>query len=225
MVMFHVKQFALLLLLAGLAWGQEVKRPTMDVDGGGVATSLGCLTGSVLASAAMPLGYDAAGLTTASGQETDGPSSGTSHISSRIFQTWESPGVAYTSLTLNVNSASNGYLYFSTPQTGSACVGYSLNGGASWTNIRCDSTGAGWTQRTDTITLSASQDLSMLRVGVCTRGSPGVPKASLDPGADDVTVWDIWTAANTPPTPPSPPSPSGGGSSAGNAHRSGVIVF
>jgi hypothetical protein len=218
--MFHVKQFALIFLLSALCVGQEVRRPTTDADAGAIALTLGCTAGTNIASAAMPNAYDASGLTTASNQTTEGASSATSYNQTRVFRTWQAKSMAYTSLTLNINSQSDGYNNFAPPQRGAACLGYSLNSGVSWTNIRCDTTGSGWARTTDTITLSASQDLATVQVGICTQGSPGVPKVSLDPGADDVTIWDIWTASNAPA-----PTPAGTGSSAGNAHRTGVILF
>jgi hypothetical protein len=117
----------------------------------------------------MPNAYDAAGLSTSSNQFTSGGLN-QRKFETRIFMTWQIRGNNYSALTLNINSASAGYL--SGNGTGAACVNYSVNNGRTWTKVRCDGA-LGWPQTTDTIVLSASQDLTKLRVAICTEGDSG----------------------------------------------------
>jgi hypothetical protein len=209
-----MKLLLAVLLMCGSMAAQEIRRPTVDLDGGAVA--LGCLPGTNASSTSMPLSYDSAGLATSSTQGRGGSSSAALY-STRVFTAWQSTGNTYSSLTLSVSSAGLGYDSMG-GAVGSACLVYSTDSGASWTSIRCDA-GPGWLQVTDTITLSATQNLANLRVGVCTQGNKGVSKVELDPGFDEITIWDIWTSGAT-------AAPSGGnGSSAGNAQRGAVIIF
>lgn len=210
-------RYLLVLLLCSLCYGQDLKRPTADVSQ--ATTGIGC-TGSNTGSSAMTNAYDAAGLTTSSTISIAGSTS-SSRYGTRIFSTWQRADGSYSALTLNINSSSGGN---SGDMPGEACVAYSLNNGSTWTSVRCDSS-SGWDRRTDTITLSASQDLSQLKVGVCAsgqRGSAGNPSKGIDPifpGSDSVTVWDIWTVGTT------SAAAAGTGNTSGLAARRAVLVF
>jgi hypothetical protein len=76
------------------------------------------------------LAYDAAGQATSVNLLRHGGRFNTV-LGSKVFYTWQSPINAYTALTLNVNSSSNGYTTFS--NFGAACIMYSLDNGANWT--------------------------------------------------------------------------------------------
>lgn len=175
------------LVFGCLAVGQEIKRPTADVDGGN-NTKLGC-AGHNQASSAMPSAYDTAGLSTSSNQFTGGGLNQTK-FETRIFTTWQRRGNNYSALTLNINSASAGYL--SGNSTGAACVNYSVNNGRTWTKVRCDGA-LGWPQTTDTIVVSPGQDLTKLQVAICTEGDSGWGDVNFI-GSDNVLIFDIWTA-------------------------------
>ncbi len=175
------------LLLTCLAPGQEIRRPTTDIDGGN-NTKLGCV-GQNQASSVMSNAYDAAGLATSSNQFTSGGLN-QRKFQTRIFMSWQMAEKNYSALTLNVNSASAGYL--SGNGTGAACVNYSVNNGRTWTKVRCDGA-LGWPQTTDTIVLPAGQDLTKLQVAICTEGDSGGGDADFI-GSDDVRLFDIWTS-------------------------------
>lgn len=192
----------ILILLACSCFAQEIKRPGTDTDSG----NQGCI-GTRLSSSAMPQAYDAAGLSTESDLSAGGTQTA-SNYRARNFSGWTTNGNSYLSLTLNVNSSASP----SGPVQG--CIAYSIDGGVTFTHIRCDS-GSGWTQRTDTISLSASQDLTQIEIEVCVAGlkNPG-GKFSLE----DISIYDIWTSGST------TPQSAGNGSGAGQPHRGLVTV-
>ena len=198
-----ILKLAALLLLALSCQAQELLRPTAEMN---IMSGLGCV-GFNQASGNMPLAYDAAGLTTSSSQSASGTTS-VSHFKARAFITWAPTSNTYSALTLNVNTASAG----STGSDGLAEIDYSINSGTSWTAIR--SSGGGWSQTTDVVTLSAAQDLTKLRVAICVEGDrdPTVP------GSDSIQVFDIWTLGTT-----AAPTP-GIGSGAGLPGRSIIII-
>lgn len=195
----------LVLLVASLS-AQEIKRPTTDTDSG----NYGCF-GTRDVSRIMTKAYDAAGLSTFASIVASGSMTGP-RLQARLFSGWTAASSGYVALTLNVNSFSDGFI---SGGGGTACIKYSIDGGTSFTTLRCD-TGPGWVQTTDTVILSPSQDLTKLRVGMCASGSKG--NADRDPGEDDILAWDIWTSGTT------NPQPAGNGSSAGQAHRGIVSV-
>jgi len=175
------------LRFAALAAGQEIGRPTADIDGGN-NRKLGCV-GENQPSSARPNAYDAAGLSTGSNQFTSGGLN-QRKFQTRIFVSWQMAEKNYSALTLNINSASAGYL--SGNGTGAACVNYSVNEGRTWTKVRCDGA-LGWPQTTDTIVLPAGQDLTKLQVAICTEGDSGGGDADFI-GSDNVRLFDIWTS-------------------------------
>lgn len=201
---------ALVLLLCTLAFAQqqEILRPTSDIDPGKL-TNLGCSTIGNVASSTMKLSYDAAGLTTGSSLQVSGDSNA-SHSSTRSFLNWQSTSNAYSALTLNINAQ------FSGSGSGTGCVKYSIDGGSTYTTAHCDSAN-GFARQTYTFTLSATQNLSKLRVSACGFGGKGNAHAEIDPGDEEITIYDIWTSG----TNPSPAS--GNGSTAGQAHRAVVV--
>jgi hypothetical protein len=207
-----MKRWLVLLLLTSLSWGQELKRPTAE-DSGATASSIGC-SGVATASSAMPLSWDASGLSTQSPQTVIKAYKGT-QSKTRRFLTWGAGGT-YTALTLNINSQSAGWVSQSMGAgEGSACMAYSLDGGHVWTSIACDS-GAGWAQQTFSVTLSPTQNLTTVQVGVCVGGS--ALGGFGDVGGDVMNVYDIWTLGTT------NSAPVGNGSTSGLPHRGVVVV-
>jgi hypothetical protein len=211
-----MKKLIVLLLLPILVFGQssEIRRPTADIDGGtsnwvvthcqfGVASTLGD----------VHLAYDAAGQATSVNLLRHGGRFNTV-LGSKVFYTWQSPINAYTALTLNVNSSSNGYTTFS--NFGAACIMYSLDNGANWIEIVCDDSGRGWPQTTNIITLSPTQDLSKLRVGACVYGDSGEGVLGAG-GGDNILLFDIWTNGTT--------SGSSVTGSATQGRRNAIFVF
>lgn len=202
-------------LSATICCAQEIKRPTANVDSS--STGSGCF-GTQQTSPSMALSIDSAGLTTAAALSVSG--SGTcpprqtctlkQFFQKRLFNSWQTTANTYSSLVLNVNSFSDG-----STGTGNACIKYSTDNGMTWTTIRCDNSGNGWTQTTDTITLSPTQPLSKLLVTACAQGNAD---SGAGPGFDDVIIWDIWTVGGTGSQAP------GNGSNSGNAHR-GIIMI
>lgn len=194
-------------LTATLAIGQEIRRPTADSS-----TTTGC-PGVNQASTAMPLSWDSAGLSTSSILGVAGGGCrlfqsgickipGSNFEQGRRFTNWQSTATSYASLTLNVNSlgVSGG------GSNDTACVSYSVNGGSSFTAIRCSTTS--WAQITDTVTLNPAQDLTKLIVLVCA-SSTGETNFS-QPTDSTVQLWDVWTVGSTT-----------GGSNSGNGSGSG----
>jgi hypothetical protein len=199
-------RFLIFLLLSASCFAQEILRPTTDANS---AASIGCL-GVVDTSTAMPSSYDAAGIPTGSTQ-TD-TNATRAHQAGRKFLTWQTTSNTYSALTLNINTASVGWL--ASGGAGNACLAYSVNNGSTWTNVICDTGGSGWPQQTFSISLSASQNLSFLQVAACAQGG-AIGGGS---GSDSVTIFDIWTIGTTSGQGP------GNGSTAGAPHRGVVAV-
>lgn len=220
-----MKTLLAILLCCDLAFGAtEVRRPSTDGDTGsatwvtnncGIATYASNGTSGGLA-------YDSAGQATSVTYARAGTFLA-SMVTSRTFSGWTNSSLTYTALRLNINSFSAG----TDPNSagGEACLVYSLDNGTTWTAIRCSD---GWTRTTDTVNLSASQNLSKIRVGVCVLGvegtrSPGGPpdggETITSPGNESVQLFDIWTAGDY------SGAPGGNGSSSGQANRSQVIFF
>jgi hypothetical protein len=186
------RYFIIPVFVISSSFGQEILRPTQDSNGGAIS-ALQC-SGTLTGSTAMPLSYDLAGLATSSTQYTIG-TTGSARYATRIFTTWASTTKTYTALTLNINSASNGWIHFNPLNDGEANLAYSTDSGTTWHNILTDN-GNGWTQRTSVIYLSPSQVLANLRVGLCTGGNIGAKggDSGPPPGSDNLIVWDIWTS-------------------------------
>lgn len=186
-----LKKLLAILFCTTLAFGaDEIKRPTVDADPGsttwatnacGVSSYLNNTTSGALA-------YDAAGQSTSVTYSQLGTTAGSGQsMTSRRFSSWAAAGQTYTSLTLNFSTSSPGANAFG----GSACLLYSLNGGSTWTTVRCDG-GTGWAQTTDTVTLSTSQSLANIQIGVCVAGTQG-GGVSADRGQDAIQLYDFWT--------------------------------
>lgn len=199
------RAFGLLLLLASLCGAQEILRPTVNADATKPAESA-CF-GTKQTSSAMANSHDAAGLATSSTQ-TVSALKGTLRYKARMFTTWATSGNTYSALTLSVNSAFS----IDVPGNGVADVLYSTNGGGTWTSLQSDTA---WSQQTNTVSLSASQDLSMLRVLVC-----ATAEAEPDVGVTaQLTAWDVWTSGTV-----SGGGGGGTGSGSGVKRRPPVIV-
>jgi len=182
-----MKRLILFLFFASSAYSQshEILRPT--VDSSSSITTLGC-SGSNNTSSSMANSHDTAGLSTSSSIQATGSISVT-HYEVRIFSSWAAPTSAYTSLSLNVNTA--GVETNNTGTDGVMQVSYSTNGGSSWIGIRTGGGfGGNWSQITDSKTLSTAQDFTKLQVAICVQGSAG---GDTNGTTDKVTAWDIWT--------------------------------
>lgn len=195
-----------ILLLASTAFAQEIKRPSAEGDGG---TAVKCgFFGTSLASAGMSLAYDAAGQSTSSALAVSG-SINTTFYRSRTFSAWQTTGNTYSALTLSINSQETE----TSPSgsTGSGTLQYSTNGGSTWTTL----ISGNWARTTSTVTLSAGQDLSKLKIAACVQSTAGGDTRGPN---ENVTIFDIWTTGTT--------NAAGGGvgTSSGQPHRGIVIV-
>lgn len=213
--MRRVRQVALVVLaVCILAFGSstEILRPQAEADPGVVFT-MGC-SGGYQASGPLPPMHDAAGIATSDAIDAHSTTS-TVKAQFRTFSSWQTPSATYTALTLNVNGLSAGWQDTpgDGPFGGTACIAYTINNGSTWTQIKCDDhiSGSGFPQQTFTITLSPTQNLANLKVGVCA--------GSIRGGADSVEVADIWLIGTY------AGAPAGTGSGNGNAHRRGFIIF
>ena len=160
----------------------ELLRPTADADAHGMIPA--CIIHQQ-ASLAMPRARDAAGLTT---QNTMVVVDETFTYKARSFSPWASTSKTYTALVLKVNAQSG--TDPDVPNAGGlAFMGYSINGGTSWVTIIQAFTPAGWPRQTFSITLSPTQNLSQLRLGVCVAAQG----TTNNPGFDQLIIWDIWT--------------------------------
>jgi hypothetical protein len=208
-----MKRWLTIIILIGISHAQELKRPTAQTTA--LSTTLGCSVGSSTG-VSMPNAYDAGGLAT---QSTISSTAfyKSSRSNTAVFTSWQAAGGTYTALTLNINAYSPGYLSTVIGSgEGGACINYSTDSGATWNVVTCD-IGDGWLQQTFSYSLSPTQNLANLRVGICTSGS------ALDsPGSevgDSISVYDVWTSGTT-------TGGSGGvgtGSSSGSPHR-GVVI-
>lgn len=196
------------LLLVSCCFAQDVKRPNTDVDSG---ATIKCGIGTSSGSSTMTLAYDAAGQSTSSIIAIQGSIS-QSHYRSRAFYNWTAPSGSYSALTLNINAQN-----VETNSTGSVGGGelkYSLNNGSTWTTIVSGAGGGGWPRLTRTINLSASQDLSQIRVSACVYSTAG---GDTNGPTETMTIFDIWTSGTVSGQAP------GNGSSAGTRHNAVFI--
>lgn len=192
--------FATILLLCGLSFAQstELLRPTADVNTGSSPwVTNNCGIGTYFSnSTSGSLARDTGGLTTSVSYQISAP--GSLRSTARTWTSWASTANSYTALTLNVSASSPG-----SSGGGTAKVVYSIDGGTNYTLLSTP----GLAQSTTTITLSATQNLSDLRVAACvstTTSDPGT-------GTNTVIVYDIWTSGTL------AAAPAGSGSSAGTA--------
>jgi hypothetical protein len=201
------------LLLVGACFAQDLRRPISDADGGN-NLSIGC-TGSNTASASLPKGYDAAGLTTFSENDLTGTTK--TLFATRIFSGWVKNSLVYSALTLNIFATSKGWRFFG-GLTGNSAVAYSTDSGNTWTPVVADGglSGGNGFGGLFTINLGATQDISQVRVGVCVQGL-GTAKGQFF-GTDDIEVYDIYTLGTQSSQPPGP------GSTTGSPHRGMVVV-
>lgn len=202
-------RWLLILALSVSCFGQELLRPSVDIDGAN-NLSLGC-TGQNVASSNLGLGRDSAGISTHSSMVVQGTQNITK-FSTRVFSSWQPTGNVYSALTINVNWSAQ---EVTTGSTGIMCVKYSIDGGATWSGLGCTS-GTNLAQTTTTATLTPTQNLSTLKVAVCAKGAAGGDTIG---SKETLNVFDIWTLGTI-----SGGQAGGTGSTAGNSHRSVVIV-
>lgn len=202
-------RWLLILALAGSCFGQELLRPTTDLDGLN-NLSLGC-TGQNVASPTMPLGHDSAGISTKSTMTIQGTQNITK-FNTRVFSAWQPTGNVYSALTINVNWSGT---ETTTGSTGAMCVKYSIDGGANWSGLGCTG-GSNQTQTTSTATLTPTQNLSTLKVAICAKGAAGGDTIG---SKETLNIFDVWTVGTI-----SGGQAGGTGSAAGNSHRGVVIV-
>jgi hypothetical protein len=179
--MRHSTIVLILLFFCLPLYSQEIRRPTADSDPGGA--TLNCNVTNI-ASTAMPDSYDAGGESTLSSL-TASASQFTSYHAVRLFSSWQTASGGYTSLNLKVRSGGD-----IEGAGGITAIEYSTNAGSSWTTLRND--GEDYSATTDSIALSAGQNLANLRVRVCAAGLADWGIATLD-------VWDIRTEGTLAP--------------------------
>jgi hypothetical protein len=199
-----MKKLLWVLLLAS-AWGQDLKRPTVDIDSG---TTVKCGFGTKASAPPMALAYDSAGQATSAKLTAAGTVTQTFY-KSRTFSTWQAPAGAYSDLTLSINSSS---VETTTGSVGNMVIQYSIDNGSSWTTVRSSGHGPGWARGTSTIFLSPTQDMTQIKVAACALGEAGGDA----PGSTDtITIWDIWTTGTLSG---GGGGPVAGGSTAGRRH-------
>src|SRR3954467_11109584 len=130
------------LLLASLGIAQEVKRPTVNSNPGGLRLEcggtnyIGWASGDTLVADGIVGGL------------------GDTQETNNLKTSWQSASAAYTTLSLSATSTCSG------TSTGSCSIYYSLSSGGSWTSLK---TGSTWTSTTTTVTLSTSQVLGNIQ--------------------------------------------------------------
>jgi hypothetical protein len=199
---------AVILLLASSCFAQDIKRPTFEIDSG---ATVKCGFGTKQTSSGMANAYDAAGQSTSSAISVIGSVS-SSLYRSRTFSAWQAASSGYSALTLNVNAQD--VETNRTGSTGQAVIRYSIDNGATWVGL-VSSSSNGFTRGTSTVSLSATQDLSQVKVAACVQSTAGGDTAG---PFETLTVFDIWTAGTT------TPQGSGTGATSGTPHRGMVIV-
>jgi len=126
-------------------------------------------------------------------------SGGASHA--LTYHTWQTTSFTYSALTLKVKYGDNG------PATNDTyAINYSIDGGTNWVSLVAATVGTGTTQ-TASVALSASQNLSLVRVELATN------KVGPNDGKN-MYFYDIWTEGtyyiNTAPNAPTLVSPASG---------------
>lgn len=179
-----MKRLITLLLLAGVSFSQEVRRPTADADNSGAP----CSNLTTATSPTMTNAYDSSGTGTSASMTVSGTGCNDNTVcidrkGGRSFSSWTAASGAYSSLTLNSSFTCT------TSGAGSAdCqVQYSLNSGTSWTAL---SSGV-------PVTLSSSQSLSQLQVRACAEGAGvdnGLTTGNGGAGSATLAISDIWTS-------------------------------
>lgn len=169
------KLLPILLLFGCLSFGQEIRRPTADVDN---SSSITCSsTGTATGSVAVPNFYDSSGNTTNSVMGIGDGGGGA--YGGRMFQTWASASGGYSALNLIVDIS----LYVESP--GNSGAEYSTDGGSTWTTIASRFSAGTTARQAYSISLSPAQSLASLKVKVCAYNN--------SVGASNVTGWDVRT--------------------------------
>ncbi len=154
-------------LLASSMYAQEIRRPTVETQG---VTAPLCSTGGATLTSGYVGAinfYDAGGESTLTSWIYYAPTDDAPHYGSEQYSGFAA-GSTYTSLNLVIYSASgtNSDYFGISPRS---AVEYSTNGGSTWTTVYNTTATRGLTR--DTIALSPSQDLTALRVRVCSQGA------------------------------------------------------
>lgn len=189
--------------------GQQITRPTTDVDGG--ALSIGCTGQNVGSGAQLVNARDAAGQATSSVISGFGTLT-QSRYKTRVFLGWQNTTNVYATLVLHVNASSGGNVG---DAGANSCIVYSIDGGAHYTTLGC--TDEAYSQQNFDAILSAAQDQTKLRVGVCVSGIKGNSQTQTLPGGINLTLYDVWLSSTT------AAQPAGPGSTAGQAHRGAAV--
>ena len=176
-----MKRLVLFLLFSTLLLGQEVKRPTAEADDSSTGV---CSGGTRQASSAMPNFYDSDPNTFSSQSVSGGIAS--DQWKERKFTTWAAASGSYSSLNLKIKTACT----ITANSSDAFCgVQYSTNGGSTWSTVSGRYTDVTWATATDTVSLSAAQDLSQLQVRICVQGLTD----PVNPGSAQLDGYDIRT--------------------------------
>lgn len=165
-----------LLAIPSVCTGQEIRRPTAEAN---YTTAFGPCSDVNQSSSAMANFYDASGDSTSDIQSVVGTTSLT-RWKGRTFTTWAAASGSYVALYLKVR--------YSLTQAGTGGgdgqIDYSIDGGSSW-----DYVGGLQGIGTVSITLSPSQNLSLLQIRTCVVGFTD----PVNPGTGSLTGYDIRT--------------------------------
>lgn len=156
----------------------------------------------------VPNAYDSAGNSTSSfisatgancpdltldegtGRYSCNGSVGATDTETTVISSWVLPSGAYTGLALIVESDCT---LIDPDAAGTNCeIDYSINNGSTWTGIRAGN----WADHTDTIVLSPSQDLSLLKVrvfAIANGASGGGGFTQPSPASTTMDLFDIRT--------------------------------
>lgn len=177
--------FLLLILFTGLAGGQEIRRPTTDVNNSGAD----CPGIPTVNNTTLPNAYDASGAATSSTFTVIGLTNSSEVAEGRTFTTWSAASGPYSSLSVgfNITFTDNGQ-----GLTDVTKVEYSTDSGSTWTVFSGTSA-----------TLSPSQSLSALQVRFC---ASVIGSAGGTAGRSTVAAFDVFTSGVLNPPPAAPTS-------------------
>lgn len=132
-----------------------------------------------------PSAYDGSFSTSSSGNVTEGVKGAKSDI--EVWSGFSSAPPGANTIKLNVNSSA------SVNANGTVTVSYSLNGGAGFTTLYLLDFGGGTrSQRTDTITLSNTQDLTKVQV----KAESTAFNIGSGIGTAQSAIFEIWISGN-----------------------------
>jgi len=180
-----------LLLLAGMASGQEIRRPTANAVS--TASTIGCTGTNFGTTVTNPANWYDTGTppTTTSGTSVSTAiSTATQRWNGQVITGWALASGSYSSLTGNINMscASSPYAGWDT------CFAvYSLNAGSTWSGLGLAGSGVSATgQTTYSVTIPSGTVLSNIQVAFCSQSLYDSDNASNI--TTTLTIWDIWTS-------------------------------